>query len=292
MKMNARDSRVESTKEMEQNSVEAYFRKFRRFEVLSHQEVIRLSKRFRQTGDMEAREKLIVHHLRLVIPVAKKYTGFGLDFLELIQEGNIGLIKAVERFDPSLGWRLTTYATEWIRQSISRAVANHGRTIRLTEYALCKNRKMFRKAEKLAEELGRQPTDIELSMATEESVNLVKQYFNNPVFAVSLNTPLEPYSDDTMEDIIPDENSVRPSEKADQETLTAYIEQALRTLTEQEQVVLKHRFGFLEGGRRFTLREIGQMFKVTRERIRQIEANALLKLRNSHRFKFLQTELE
>ena len=151
MKMNARDSRVESTKEMEQNSVEAYFRKFRRFEVLSHQEVIRLSKRFRQTGDMEAREKLIVHHLRLVIPVAKKYTGFGLDFLELIQEGNIGLIKAVERFDPSLGWRLTTYATEWIRQSISRAVANHGRTIRLTEYALCKNRKMFRKAEKLAE---------------------------------------------------------------------------------------------------------------------------------------------
>ncbi|MEK7169708.1 MAG: sigma-70 family RNA polymerase sigma factor [Patescibacteria group bacterium] len=259
---------------------------------MSHQEVIRLSKRFRQTGDMEAREKLIVHHLRLVIPVAKKYTGFGLDFLELIQEGNIGLIKAVERFDPSLGWRLTTYATEWIRQSISRAVANHGRTIRLTEYALCKNRKMFRKAEKLAEELGRQPTDIELSMATEESVNLVKQYFNNPVFAVSLNTPLEPYSDDTMEDIIPDENSVRPSEKADQETLTAYIEQALRTLTEQEQVVLKHRFGFLEGGRRFTLREIGQMFKVTRERIRQIEANALLKLRNSHRFKFLQTELE
>lgn len=291
MKMNARDSGVGPNEEIAQDSVKAYFKQIGEFKELPHGEVIRLSKRFRLTGDLEAREKLIVHHLRLVIPVAKKYACFGLDFLELIQEGNIGLIKAVEKFNPSLGWKLTTYAEWWIRQGVRRAIANHVRTIRLTEHVLGRNKKVFRKAEELAQELGRPPTHIELSLSTEKPVEFITRCLN-PVSVVSLHATLEPDNTDTIEDTVLDENAVSPSERAKQESLAACIEQTLRTLTEQERVVLQHRFGFLDWGKIFTLEEVGQKFGVTRARIGQIQKKALQKLRNSRRFKFLQTELE
>ncbi len=291
MKMNTTDSEVERDEEIVPDSVVAYFKQVGRFEVLPHREVIRLSKRFRRTGDLKAREKLIVHNLRFVILIAKRYAGYGLDFLELIQEGNIGLIKAVERFDPSFGYTLTTYARWWIRQSIARAVSNHGKTIRLPIHVLDRRRKVLRIAGELTEQLERPPTDTELSLAVEESVEFISYCFN-PVFAVSLDTPLALDNAKTIGDTIPDENAVNPSARVEDETRAVCIEQALRTLTKKERVILKHRFGFLDGGRQFTLEEIGQMFKVTRERIRQIEARALRKLRNPRKFKFLQVELE
>ncbi|MEK7137369.1 MAG: sigma-70 family RNA polymerase sigma factor [Patescibacteria group bacterium] len=255
--MNARDSGVERDEEMVEEAVTAYFGHISEFEVLPHREVIHLSKRFRKTGDQEAREKLILHNLRFVIAIAKRYIGFGLDFLELIQEGNIGLVKAVEQFNPSFGYRFTTYARWWIRQRIQRALSNHSRTIRIPVHKLEKRRWLLRAAEELEEELGRPPSDAELSAATCVSPEDIKECFSL-ASTVSLDIELAPDSAATIGDIIRDENAVSPSERAEQGTLLSTLKRALATLTEREQEVLKDRFGFSDGGHALTLEEVGE----------------------------------
>ncbi|MDP3661281.1 MAG: sigma-70 family RNA polymerase sigma factor [bacterium] len=290
-KINDADSIVERGEETMSDAVVAYLKQVGRFEVLTHRETIRLSKRFRRNGDKEARETLILHNLRFVFTIAKRYVGLGLDFMELLQEGNIGLMKAVERFNPSFGYKMTTYARWWIRQSITRAISNHGKTIRLPVHVFDRRRKVLRIIEGLTEQLERQPTDTELSIAAEEPVSFIKECFD-PVFAVSMNIPIASDSMITIGDTIIDENVPNPSLGADHETLAVCIEDVLLTLTNKEQVILRHRFGFLDGGKKFTLEEVGQLFKVTRERIRQIEAKALRKLRSPCRLKFLQTGFE
>lgn len=291
MKMNARDSGVERDEEMTQEAVKAYFRHVGEFKILPHREIIRLSKRFRKNGDTEAREKLILHNLRFVITIAKQYIGFGLDFLELIQEGNAGLLRAVEKFNPSFGYKLTTYAKRWIQQRIRRALSNHSRTIRVPVHVLEKRRWLLREAEELEEELGRPPSDAEISAATGAAPESIKKCLHL-TSAVSLNIPLPPDSVGTIGDIIPDENAVSPAEEAEHGTLLSTLELALATLTEREQQVLKDRFGFSDGGRALTLKEVGRKFQVTRERIRQIEARALRKLRTPSRLRLLRGESE
>lgn len=290
IKVNAEDLEVGQNNVMASDSITAYLKQVGRFNVLPYREIVCLSKRFRRTGDRRAREKLILHNLRFVFTVAKRYIGCGLDFMELIQEGNIGLMKAVERFDPSYGYKLTTYARWWIRQCIARAVSNHGKTIRLPVHVFERQRKVLHVAEVLTGRFGRQPTDIELSLEAEEQVDFIKRCFD-PVFAVSMHTPM-PNGTGTIGDTIVDENVAHPSEGAEHEMLAVCIEEVLLTLTKREQAILRHRFGFLDGGRIFTLEEVGKLFKVSRERIRQIEAKALRKLRHPIRFKYLQTEFE
>lgn len=289
--MNARDSGVERDEEVMQESVTAYFRRVGEFEILPHLEVVRLSKRFRRTGDEEAREKLILHNLRFVIAIAKQYIGCGLDFLELIQEGNVGLMRAVEKFNPSLGYKLTTYTRWWIHQRIRRALSNHSRTIRVPVHVLEKRRALLRLTAELEDELERPPTDAEISAATSKPPELIKKCLHL-TSAVSLNIPLSPDSTGTVGDTIPDENAVSPAEEAEHVTMLAALERALATLTEREQQVLKDRFGFSDGGRALTLEEVGEKFKVTRERIRQIEARALRKLRTPSRLRLLRGESE
>lgn len=223
-----------------------------------------------------------------MVTIAKRYIGWGLDFLDLLQEGNIGLMKAIDRFQPARGYHLTTYARWWIRQRILRAIANQSKVIRLPIHILDRRRKVFRAAEELAEELERQPSDTELSLATGETPVFVKQCFN---FASTVSLDALLLSDGsgtkTLGDIIPDERIAAPSEGADNNTVAACLEAALRTLTPQEERVLRCRFGFADSGRALTLEEISKEFNVTRERIRQIQNKALQKLRAPSRLRLI-----
>ena len=275
------------------DAVAAYLRSVGEYALLPPLETVRLCKEYKRTKNQKVREKIILHNLRFVISIAKSYVGRGLSFLELIQEGNIGLMRAVERFKPVLGYLLTTYARWWIRQSITRSLANQGRTIRIPIHALDRRRRVFRATDELAEELGRAPSMAEIAATSGEDERFVVQSFNL-AYTVPLGAPLS-FDDDgvgTLGDTIPDEQAAKSWAGADHSTLLQCLAQALSTLTDREQNVLKCRFGFVGDGRELTLEEVGKKHGVTRERIRQIEAKALRKLRTPSRLRLLQGSCE
>ncbi|HOQ02662.1 MAG TPA: RNA polymerase sigma factor RpoD [Bacillota bacterium] len=269
--------------------VRMYLKEIGRVPLLTAEEEVELAKRM-EMGDLEAKQRLIESNLRLVVSIAKKYVGRGMDFLDLIQEGNMGLIKAVEKFDYRKGFKLSTYATWWIRQAITRAIADQARTIRVPVHMVETINKMVRTSRELVQELGREPTAEEIAEKmgiTPEKVREIQKIAQEPV---SLETPIGEEEDSHLGDFIEDIDALAPDEAASYLLLQEQIDEVLSTLNEREQRVLRLRFG-LDDGRPRTLEEVGREFGVTRERIRQIEAKALRKLRNPQRSKKLKDYL-
>ena len=269
--------------------VRMYLKEIGRVPLLTAEEEVELAKRM-EMGDLEAKQRLIESNLRLVVSIAKKYVGRGMDFLDLIQEGNMGLIKAVEKFDYRKGFKLSTYATWWIRQAITRAIADQARTIRVPVHMVETINKMGRTSRELVQELGREPTAEEIAEKmgiTPEKVREIQKIAQEPV---SLETPIGEEEDSHLGDFIEDIDALAPDEAASYLLLQEQIDEVLSTLNEREQRVLRLRFG-LDDGRPRTLEEVGREFGVTRERIRQIEAKALRKLRNPQRSKKLKDYL-
>lgn len=270
--------------------VRMYLKEIGRVPLLSAEEEVELSKRIEQ-GDEEAKRRLAEANLRLVVSIARRYAGRGMQFLDLIQEGNMGLIKAVEKFDYSKGFKFSTYATWWIRQAITRSIADQARTIRIPVHMVETINKLVRVSRQLLQELGREPTPEEIGKEmdiTPEKVREIQKVSQEPV---SLETPVGEESDSNLGDFIEDQDALAPAEAAAFELLKEQLEEVLDTLTEREENVLRLRFG-LEDGRTRTLEEVGQVFGVTRERIRQIEAKALRKLRHPSRSKRLKDFLD
>ncbi len=261
--------------------VKIYLKEIGRVPLLSSEEEIELAKRI-QEGDREAKKRLAEANLRLVVSIAKRYGGRGMSFLDLIQEGNLGLIKAVEKFDYTKGFKFSTYATWWIRQSITRAIADQARTIRIPVHMVETITKVKKASSTLLHQNGRDPTAEEIAEELDMPVDKFREIMRIAQDPVSLETPIGEEEDSHLGDFIPDDNAPEPTEAASQVLLKEQINQVLGTLTEREEKVLRLRFG-LEDGRSRTLEEVGQMFNVTRERIRQIEAKALRKLRHPNR---------
>lgn len=261
--------------------VKIYLKEIGRVPLLSSEEEIELAKRIQQ-GDKEAKKHLAEANLRLVVSIAKRYGGRGMSFLDLIQEGNLGLIKAVEKFDYTKNFKFSTYATWWIRQSITRAIADQARTIRIPVHMVETITKVKKASSTLLHQNGRDPTAEEIAEELDMPVDKVREIMRIAQDPVSLETPIGEEEDSHLGDFIPDDNAPEPTEAASQVLLKEQIDQVLGTLTEREEKVLRLRFG-LEDGRSRTLEEVGQMFNVTRERIRQIEAKALRKLRHPNR---------
>ncbi len=266
--------------------VRMYLREIGRIPLLTYDEELDLAKRILQ-GDEEAKQKLAESNLRLVVSIAKKYVGRGMLFLDLIQEGNMGLIKAVEKFDYTKGFKFSTYATWWIRQAITRAIADQARTIRIPVHMVETINKLIRTSRHLLQQLGREPSPEEIAEEMEIPVEKVTEIQKIAQDPVSLETPIGEEEDSHLGDFIQDEDSPAPHDAASYTLLREQLEEVMNTLTPREAKVLKLRFG-LEDGKSRTLEEVGREFNVTRERIRQIEAKALRKLRHPSRSKKLR----
>jgi RNA polymerase primary sigma factor len=270
--------------------VRMYLKEIGRVPLLSAEEEIELAKRIEQ-GDEEAKRRLAEANLRLVVSIAKRYVGRGMLFLDLIQEGNMGLIKAVEKFDYRKGYKFSTYATWWIRQAITRAIADQARTIRIPVHMVETINKLIRVQRQLLQDLGREPSPEEIAEEMDLTPEKVREILKIAQEPVSLETPIGEEDDSHLGDFIEDQEATSPSEHAAYELLKEQLEDVLDTLTDREENVLRLRFG-LDDGRTRTLEEVGKVFGVTRERIRQIEAKALRKLRHPSRSKRLKDFLE
>jgi len=270
--------------------VRMYLKEIGRVPLLTADEEVALAKRMEQ-GDEEAQKRLAEANLRLVVSIAKRYVGRGMLFLDLIQEGNLGLIKAVEKFDYSKGYKFSTYATWWIRQAITRAIADQARTIRIPVHMVETINKLIRVSRQLLQKLGREPTPEEIAKEMEISVDRVREIMKIAQEPVSLETPIGEEEDSHLGDFIEDQDAPAPADAASFMLLKEQLEEVLDTLTPREEKVLRLRFG-LDDGRARTLEEVGQNFGVTRERIRQIEAKALRKLRHPSRSRKLKDFLD
>ena len=270
--------------------VRMYLKEIGKVPLLTAEEEIDLAQRMEQ-GDEDAKHKLSEANLRLVVSIAKRYVGRGMLFLDLIQEGNLGLIKAVEKFDYRKGYKFSTYATWWIRQAITRAIADQARTIRIPVHMVETINKLIRVSRQLLQEYGREPTPEEIAEEMGVSEEKVREIIKIAQEPVSLETPIGEEEDSHLGDFIPDDDAPAPAEAAAFTLLKEQLMSVLSTLTPREEKVLKLRFG-LEDGRARTLEEVGKYFKVTRERIRQIEAKALRKLRHPSRSRKLKDSLD
>lgn len=273
-----------------EDPVRMYLKEIGKVPLLSAEEEIELAKRMEE-GDEAAKQRLAEANLRLVVSIAKRYVGRGMLFLDLIQEGNLGLIKAVEKFDYRKGYKFSTYATWWIRQAITRAIADQARTIRIPVHMVETINKLIRVSRQLLQELGREPVPEEIAEKMDMPVERVREILKISQEPVSLETPIGEEEDSHLGDFIQDDNVPVPADAATFTLLKEQLEEVLGTLTEREQKVLILRFG-LEDGRSRTLEEVGKEFNVTRERIRQIEAKALRKLRHPSRSRKLKDYLE
>ena len=260
------------------DSVRLYLREIGKIPLLSAEEELALAKRV-VAGDKDAKDKMAEANMRLVVSIAKRYVGRGLDLLDLIQEGNTGLLRAVEKFDPDKGFKFSTYATWWIRQAITRAIADQARTIRIPVHMVETINKLLRTQRRLTQELNREPTNEEIAAAMEIEVDKVEHIMKIKQDISSLDASIRDDEEESvLADFIEDEDTISPEESATSQLLKEQVKDMLSALTEREQKIIKLRFG-LEDGKQHTLEEVGQEFSVTRERIRQIEAKALAKLR-------------
>lgn len=297
------DPETESEEELAEKMVQAergawdqadpvclYLKEIGKISLLTQEEELDLAIQI-QAGSQEAKEKLAKANLRLVVSIAKHYAGRGVAFLDLVQEGNLGLMRAVEKFDYEKGYRFSTYATWWIRQSISRAIADQARTIRIPVHMVETINKLIRVSRQLLQELGREPTPEEIAAELDMPVERVREILKISQEPVSLETPIGEEEDSHLGDFIQDDNVPVPAEAAAQTLLKEQLDEVLDTLTEREQKVLRLRFG-MDDGRARTLEEVGKEFDVTRERIRQIEAKALRKLRHPSRSRKLRDYLD
>ena len=273
-----------------EDPVRMYLKEIGKVPLLSAEEEIELAKRM-EKGDEAAKKRLAEANLRLVVSIAKRYVGRGMLFLDLIQEGNLGLIKAVEKFDYRKGYKFSTYATWWIRQAITRAIADQARTIRIPVHMVETINKLIRVSRQLLQELGREPTPEEIAAEMDMSVDRVREILKISQEPVSLETPIGEEEDSHLGDFIQDDNVPVPADAAAFTLLKEQLVEVLSTLTDREQKVLRLRFG-LDDGRARTLEEVGKEFNVTRERIRQIEAKALRKLRHPSRSRKLKDYLD
>ena len=273
-----------------EDPVRMYLKEIGNIPLLTAEEEVFLAQRI-EKGDEQARKQLIEANLRLVVSIAKRYVGKGMFFLDLIQEGNLGLMKAVEKFDYTKGYKFSTYATWWIRQAITRAIADQARTIRIPVHMVETIHKVSRCQRQLLQELGHEATAEEVAERIGMSPDKVREIMKIAQDPVSLETPIGEEEDSHLGDFIPDDDSPAPAEAASYELLKEQLEEVLHTLTSREEHVLKLRFG-LEDGRTRTLEEVGKEFNITRERIRQIEAKALRKLRHPSRSKRLKDYLD
>ena len=273
-----------------EDPVRMYLKEIGKVPLLSAEEEIELAKKM-EVGDQDAKKRLAEANLRLVVSIAKRYVGRGMLFLDLIQEGNLGLIKAVEKFDYRKGYKFSTYATWWIRQAITRAIADQARTIRIPVHMVETINKLIRVSRQLLQELGREPTPEEIAEEMNLPVERVREILKISQEPVSLETPIGEEEDSHLGDFIQDDNVPVPADAAAFTLLKEQLVEVLGTLTEREQKVLRLRFG-LDDGRARTLEEVGKEFNVTRERIRQIEAKALRKLRHPSRSRKLKDYLD
>jgi RNA polymerase primary sigma factor len=258
-------------------AIKLYLREIGQVKLLTPQEEIQLAARIKR-GDKKAREQMIKANLRLVVKIARDYEGIGLPLLDLISEGNIGLMKAVERFDPKKGGKLSTYGSWWIKQSIKRALANQSKTIRLPVHLVDKISKMRRLSMRLQEELGREPTDEELADELDVTPLRVRQMRLAAIRPASLDAPIGDEDSNNFSDVVEDENAATPYEDLEDKTVTGMLQEMVKHLDARESTILRYRFG-LDGGTEKTLEEVGEKFGVTRERVRQIQNLALRKLR-------------
>jgi len=258
-------------------AIKLYLREIGQVKLLTPLEEIELAARIKK-GDRKAREQMIKANLRLVVKIAHDYEGLGLPLLDLINEGNIGLMKAVERFDPAKGGKLSTYGAWWIKQSIKRALANQSKTIRLPVHLVDKISKMRRMGMKLQEMLGREPTDEELAEEMGMTSSRVAQLRTAAIRPASLDAPIGDEESNNFSEVVQDENAATPYQELEEKTVTAMLQEMVKSLDPREATILRYRFG-LDGGSERTLEEVGQKFGVTRERVRQIQNIALTKLR-------------